>query len=372
MRQFTVERRNGQQLVSKTNLPLLSAPNLKRWSEYSGEQYYVFIDESFFRFFDFKHPDGNFVHGAFGIPAMEYAAFVSDIQPLLQEYYSKVPSRYRVTPPEFKSATFYRLDQAFRHKFAETLAATIRKKGGFVAGFFTSNRGFIMREIREDLPHSETEVPSDFAALYDSTVDAMNAEYTGGRQAELVSWLIRQPTSAIAQFLTSFECKFTIVYDPRQKDEDAAVKADTEDFMNTLNRFAEIGMKPGTCIGFRSDKYSHEETGLQIADFVAGEVRRYFRYKPQLLSHEATLKLITPTSVEDIMGYVELGGNTMKMGRFIRLPQQLQTLALKPSDDVLLPYLKNVIASGTLSGVTEYGNLRLIHLFQGMVCDLLD
>ena len=47
----------------------IAIPGMDLWQQFAGSEYIVFIDESFHKFFNFRHADGNFVHGAIGVPS---------------------------------------------------------------------------------------------------------------------------------------------------------------------------------------------------------------------------------------------------------------------------------------------------------------
>jgi hypothetical protein len=41
-------------------------PGREVWKPFEGQEYTIFIDEPFYKFFDFAHQDGSFAHGAVG------------------------------------------------------------------------------------------------------------------------------------------------------------------------------------------------------------------------------------------------------------------------------------------------------------------
>src|ERR1022692_2230297 len=53
---------------------------------FEGREYTVFIDESFHHFFNFRHHDGKFIHGAMGIPTERYESFIRSLAPAIAKY----------------------------------------------------------------------------------------------------------------------------------------------------------------------------------------------------------------------------------------------------------------------------------------------
>src|SRR5205807_3206273 len=100
------------------------------------------------------------------------------------------------------------------------------------------------------------------------------------------------PVMAFVYFLTAFKCDFRVVYDPRNTDEDMAVKNSIEGLMASIRNAEKLGIR-STFLGLTIDTPSHVEVGLQVADLVAGEVRRFFRFNPDLLTSGSDLTLIT-------------------------------------------------------------------------------
>jgi hypothetical protein len=71
-------------------MPLEVAPGRPLWERQRGRDYLVFVDESFYEFFGFNDPDGNFCHVAVGVPEHNYQPLQRDLAPLVQTYKRKV------------------------------------------------------------------------------------------------------------------------------------------------------------------------------------------------------------------------------------------------------------------------------------------
>src|SRR5262249_44888655 len=126
-------------------------------------------------------------------------------------------------------------------------------------------------------------------------------------------------------------------------------------------------------LGLEIDKPSHEEFGLQIADLIAGEVRRFFRFNPDLLTYGSGLELITFGHQKGEIATVhEIDGILHKKGRLVKVPPFLLKKALTASEDCGFGYLRNMVGSGLVTCITEFGTERDIALFDDCFLDLCD
>jgi hypothetical protein len=236
------------------------------WRPFEGQEYTVFVDESFYKFFDFAHDDGNFVHGAVGLPTSRYGYFTEELAPEVDEYKAAYQKFKGTQPDELKSTDLYRVPFPIRQRLMMKLNDALSANGGFIAGFYTSNRGLVMEDIREGLiGHGIIGVPQDHTHLYNEAVIKLNTAATGPGESALISSILSLPVMAMACFFSVLGCSFRVVYDPRQKDEDTAVKTSVEALMSVLTSAqTRLGIAV-TFSGLEIDKRSHEETGLQIA-----------------------------------------------------------------------------------------------------------
>lgn len=346
------------------------APIRELVQPYAGQEYSVFVDESFYKFFEFGHRDGNFAHGAVGIPTSRYEDFKGRIAPAVTEFNAAFQRARAIQPRELKCVDLYKLPFNARRRLLLKLNAALSANGGFIAGFYTSNRGYIMEEIREDLICDEgvTAIPGDHAQLYANTVNRLNEAALGPGVSALISKLLFLPVVSIANFLSSFECAFRVIYDPRQAEEDVAVKASTEGIVGAVMKAEKLGIR-SKFLGLEVERPSHEEFGLQIADLVAGEVRRFFRFNPDLLTSGSDLNIIT---FEYQDGETALLDEDGKKGRSVPIPPSLLKKALKPGENCALPYLRNLLAAGMVTCITDFGVERDVMVFDGCFLDLCD
>src|SRR5882762_6994859 len=111
----------GQGRFIAQPMPLEVCPGRQVWERHRSREYLVFIDESFYRFFGFDALDGNFCHGAFGIPRDNYAQLQATLQPLVLAYKRRVRRATGQEPAEIKYSVLRTLPLSFRMRFTREL-----------------------------------------------------------------------------------------------------------------------------------------------------------------------------------------------------------------------------------------------------------
>src|SRR5208282_2234891 len=101
-----------------------------------------------YRFFGFDAADGNFCHGAVGLPVAGYDRFRRLLEPLLESYRRETRNTLGEAAGEVKFVLLRKLSPQYRLKSAKKMAQFLREVGGFVAGFYTSTRGIVMERVR--------------------------------------------------------------------------------------------------------------------------------------------------------------------------------------------------------------------------------
>ncbi len=351
--------------------PAATTPGRGMWEKYRGKEYLVFIDESAYQFFGFQNPQGNFCHATVGIPSLEYDGLKASMASMGKEYVQRVQLDLGEESTEFKYTEFARLPASFRRRFALTLRNALNERGGFIAGFYTPTKGFVMERVRENLIGQATEVPVNHEALYQAAVDEMRAERQGPGQANLITRLLWLPVASIVYFLGSYGSPFRLFYDPRERQEDEAVRAEISGLVDALVRSLETRFS-GLYLGMENARTSEQELGLQLADLMAGEVRQFFLSHPEFLTFGCTLTLVTPQSREPLQEFKEIGGVLGKTGRVLHMPEGLRARLHRATRGSLLPHFRNLLAAGLLTCVADCGLERDLRIFAGTIFDLCD
>src|SRR2546430_14889006 len=100
-------------------------PGMAAWKPFQGQEYTVFVDESFHKFFNFGHQDGTFVHGAVGIPTPQYDNFQRMFHENVGEYNAAINKSTGVKARELKSTDLYKLPFNLRRRLVLRLVAAL-------------------------------------------------------------------------------------------------------------------------------------------------------------------------------------------------------------------------------------------------------
>lgn len=370
----TMSNRKGRPKIVGTPRPLLTSPSRHLWDKYAGEDYKVFVDESFFEFFGLVAKEGFFCFGAVGVPAAQYEAFARFLEPVRDRF------RQLTGVAEIKHAELRRFDYRDQRDIACRVRDALMQHGGLIAGFFTPVRASVLEWVRMALLGEADEIPEDHDHLYAAEVVKLGELYRGPGRSATIGRLLMGPVASLANFFASQESHFEMTYDPREKGEDRAVKANVESYVGVLQGLKNL--PPGEdradvadfFTGFRSDRRSDQEIGLQVADFVAGEVRRFMQANEELLRYGASRRLITPTSREAVMTATRLGEAVFKTGVLHRMPPDLRARFQRPDPEkrTVFHLLAQLLASGILTCYSTWGTPRHLMPFEGLIIDQLD
>jgi hypothetical protein len=361
-------------LIVPSPQPLATCPGRALWERYRGEEWLVFMDESFFMFFELTARTGYFGHAAVGVPAREYGALKAAIAPIFADYAALTAQGVS----EFKHTAFKRLDYKDRRRLAQRLRDALTSHGAFIAGFFTPVRPFVLEHVRTNLMFDGiTELPEDHQALVDEAIRELLAQHKGPGQSGVISKLLSLAVGGVANMLASFEAGFKIICDPREKKEDNVVRASVADFVAVTKDVEGIdlgGLRTDLHTylrGIESSKASDEELGLQLADLTVGELCEFFKANPELMSYKASMKLVTPTSREPVMTGVAMQGYLLKGGALHRMPPALRARLTSPDPKgrTVLTYFRNLFAAGILTCYSSLGQPRDLIVFEGLIWD---
>lgn len=357
--------------------PLFTAPGLKAWRRYLRQKYTVFVDESFERFLKMTEVDsryGYFSYGGVGVPAPEYGGLKSDLATVLSDYLALVPAG----EVEFKHAEFKRIPYGERRALAMRIREALWARGGFVSGFYTPSRSYVMERVRDAVMFEREEVPEDTTDLYRAGVQELEEMYFAkGQKSDLLAQLLLLPVSGWAHMLAFLKCPFRVIYDPREPDEDASVKEKIDGMREAMAILSpEV---EGLFLGLEIDRKSEDEVGLQLADLMAGETREFFRAYPDMMVHGATRKIITQLSDEEFeawdvaypKGHPPLPN---KIGAITKMPKKLAMRFLDddPSGRTVLNCFAPLLTAGSITCFSSTGNPRHIMPFIRAVLDQSD
>lgn len=347
-----------------------TSPSQALWNKYRGEEYTVFFDESFYRFFGLSDPEGNFCYGAVGVPTSQLSVFNARMSDLLDQHY---PARLGDSKREIKSTELLRLSVSAQASFVRAFANVLEEVGGFISGFYVPVNGLVLERVRVDLMQTAESVPNDHADLFRLSQQELVATLTGPNQVDLVLRMLQVPASAMANFLGWLQASFRIVYDPREKQEDEIVRAEMAKYLDIASRVStDDSTESARYLGMDITQTSEEAVGLQAADLVAGILRKFFRDNQKWIEHGASLKLVTPASIEPLMQVVSIDGHMLKFGALMPTHPKLDRVLGRPNEANLLSYIAHLLASGVLGTLTSTGRYRGVEVYNGVVFDMND
>ena len=358
-------------ILIDTPQQLKKCPTLPVWKKRSGQVYLVFIDETFRQFFELNS-SGYFCHAAVGLPHAEYVAVRNEIKPIFERYCEVL-----MPQKEFKHKEFKRIDFEERVDLAKRIHDVMYAHGGFISAFYTPADSFLMEKVRTTLflAGKEVSIPADRKRLTELMEEAavkVKAEWTGPGMSNIITDLLRTPVSGLLHFAEAIDVKLKVVYDPRERREDKAVKAGIE-------RSAEFVRKitPTTAdrlLDVNITSTSEDEVGLQLADLAAGETRAFLDANLELREFGASPKLITPTSDEPIQTVQAIEDSVYKSGTVTVMPNALQRrfFSKDPKGRSVFPQFTDLLLSGILTCFSVWGTPRHIIPYDRQFMDQLD
>lgn len=340
------------------------------------EQHYdIYVDESFFRFWGFDDPDGNFCYAAVGVPGSQRVSFKQGMVALFGEFQlAAEQSLLEVSPPEIKSTIFRRMPLPVRRRFAFKIRDLLLKTNSFFLSEYSPVRGFVIESIRSDLvAQGQEELPSDITGLYNrrrqELVNSVRRE--GAGQSPILRNLIALPSSALAHYLARRTESFTVILDPRGRVEDAEIARSI-----AAHSIAVLeAVQHENADKFReviSDKTSIEVPELQIADLLAGEVRNWFILNPEFLQYKSGTTLLPASKLGDMFPLKTREGTAAKPERHTRMPYGLVRRLTTATEGSTLPYFRGSLANHLLSCIAEHGEFRHIDFSRHLIIDSPD
>jgi hypothetical protein len=349
-------------------------PGWRWWQRYQGEDWLVFIDESFRGFFELA-PTGYFGHAAVGVPAREYPRLQELVAPVVQDFVASTGEEAR----ELKHNLWKRLDYRVRRKLALRLRGALEGCGGFVAGFYTTVRAAVLEDVRTNLLGRAEALPEDDESLCAEAMADLRAEPKGPGESKAIKRLLSLPCLSVAHFLGSFGGSFRIVCDPREKREDRVVHASVAQVISMMRNIREaLSDAPADLHklfrGIDRGRPSEDDVGLQIADIVVGEVCAFFAANPEMMSFGASRQLVTQATAEPRTALARTPLGLAKTGILKKLHPGLAKRFSRPDPKqrTVLPLFSRLFATGILTCYSTTGQPRDICGFERVIWDQTD
>ena len=259
-----------------------------------------------------------------------------------------------------------------RKRLASSIHEVLRACGGFVMGFYTPAKSYVLERVRTEVMDTHKSVPADYRALYEKAIKDTKARWEGPGNSEVIADLLTLPMSGFSHMMAGLDCRFRVVYDPRGPKEDRAVVARIDAITTAMKRLTPS--VEGRYLGLGYSRPSEEVLGLQLADLVAGQVRGFLEANRDLQAHGATPQIITQASEEPIMTIEQFAGRSWKFGAVMRMPNALQSRFFRddPQRRSVLPQFTDILACGMLTCYSTWGTPRHLLIYEKMILDQTD
>ena len=173
-------------------------------------------------------------------------------------------------------------------------------------------------------------------------------------------------------FAEAIDITLKVVYDPRERRENKAVKAGIQRTAEAAEKLTPVTARRLLDVDITS--ISEDEVGLQYADLAAGETRAFLNVNPELRALGASPNLITSTSDEPFQVVAVFNGTAYKFGAATHMPTALRDrfFTTDPKGRTVFPEFTDLLLSGTITCFSVQGTPRHILPYDQLVVDQLD
>jgi hypothetical protein len=347
------------------------------------KNYTVFIDESFNGFLGLSSPDGYFCYVALMVPT----ARLADLARFWQSYRNRLVSAYKTATgfdlgnAEFKSNYLNKLDFSSRKGMAERLKSFLAKNDCFIGGFYTTVDSFGLYNLRTEVGKDDDtkELPINWAEQLVLTKEKLlksdvkngpaGCENVPG-DARLLFGLLHATLEISLNWLGGQGISFEVVYDPRQKKEDAFLLKHVGDWLK--DEKASFKRYPGVFRGATSNTPSGDSPGLMLADLLLRDLRFLFSDLPGLMSESSSTGLILPIPHNDEPLIMVIDGHRFKAGSIRPMSSNLAAALRKPTTNSMMPLFCDRLADMKISYYAKWGEARTVNFQDWTFTDMVD
>lgn len=325
----------------------------------------VFIDESYTNQFP-REPEGSLSLCAFIVPESELATVQQGVADIMR-------TAYRGSPPaELKYAQISRRP-GLLERVGQGVADLIHQiPSSRILGIYVPRSGLFgeRRRALRAVGHYTKEAPSPAELGAVESTAAVEAAVRG-----TVNHIAQTIAVCVGNYLGAHNLTARIIFDPRNRRADEPLAEALADILPRLpinaplipHQDAVVTLPPGAAVERLGDRAtveftgtSQETPGLQIADFLAGDLRTFFDDMPELLT-EAT-------------------GDEPLVNKRMLFPQLFRSTAIRPSTvrklrrkaKSAVPLYRDHFVNHLVSCYAINGQMRNIDLEHGMIYDIMD
>ncbi|HTI72082.1 MAG TPA: hypothetical protein VMF06_19055 [Candidatus Limnocylindria bacterium] len=330
------------------------------------KKYAVFIDESYSNEFPRK-PDGSLALAAFIVAQEEVAKLEPSLAKILSAAYrSQVPNEIKYSRLSKRPGLLERVGRGI-----SDLICSLRSSA--IISIYVPSEGWLQEPVRA------VRALASYANTSPTPADLSNATSHDKVEAavrESVTRLAQTVAFAVGQFLGSQNFAGEIWLDPRSKKLDDDLRQQLVKFLPLTPIHVPLIPHAGTIvtpvpsskmprlgrrIKIKFDASSHKSAGLQIADFLAGDIRTFFADIPEIL----TDGMVDEPLVNSRIFFPEVF-------RPIPLVAGTRQKIADYTGASLLPHYRIKLVKDLVSCYTKNGQMRNVNLGKGIAYDLMD
>jgi hypothetical protein len=255
----------------------------------------------------------------------------------------------------------------------ERLRYFLTKNQCFIGGFYTTVDSFALYHLRTEIGFDDdaTTLPSDWQERLQATKEKLlKPDEKAPGVAGLLMGLLHATLEISLNWLGQQGISFEVVYDPRQKKEDAFllkhVGAWLSDEKASFKRF------PGVFRGATASVISCDSPGLMLIDLILRDLRFLFLDLPGLLQEASTPNLILPVPQNDEPLIMVIDGRRLKAGSIRPMSTALSAALKRPTPNSMLPLYSERLADKKLSCYAAFGEARTASFTDWTFADMVD
>lgn len=330
------------------------------------EKYLVYVDESYTNEFP-RLPGGSLALAALVLSASD----AKKLEPGLKGIFA---AAYRGGEPgELKYSRVSKRPGLLARVSAEVGALISSLPSAAVIALYVPSEGLIREKVRvaRAVAHYAGRAPTA-----DELTEPTTKESVERAVRDSVHGMAQSLSIAVANFLGMKNARAEICFDPRRDEADRRLSAELADLLPkipidipliphdgviVMPRPSPSMKRLGRRVRINTSLPSDQSPGLQLADFLAGDIRAFFSDVPELLTEATSDELILNERVLFLQAFrpTELSGATKEK-------------IAKYSGKSALPLYRSKLVHGLISCYALNGQVRNVSLDEGMVYDIPD
>ena len=330
------------------------------------ERLVVYVDESYTSEFPRKE-GGSLAYAALIVPESAVGQIENEVSRILEESYRGSP------PNEIKYKKISSRPQLLKRIGTNLVNLIHAIPNSAIIGLFVPQEGFFGERLRSIEARAQYDGNQPAQSELEEVTSVSSVEQAVREAANI---LAQNLAACIASYIASRNANATIRFDPRTKELDQALRNTLKDFLPRIPvnvPFIRHGSRIvtfrtnakmerlGDRVNFNFDQPSHKCPGLQIADFLTGDIRVFFEENPQFLELSTLSELLVNKHV--------LFPQVFKVEK---VNHEIMKKVSSRSGQSFLPSYRTILANGLVSYYTKKGQMRNFDTQSGIVYDLVD